>query len=53
MHKTHLESFVFEILFIGDFSSTFISLMEKFEVYNVLASKLEPLENDIRFCQAI
>ena len=23
MHKTHLEYFVFEILFIGDYSSTF------------------------------
>ena len=23
MHKTHLKSFVFEILFIGDYSSTF------------------------------
>ena len=33
MHKTHLKSFVFEILFIGDNSSTFISLMAKFEVY--------------------
>ena len=31
MHKTHLKIFVFEILFIGDYSSTF---MAKFEVYN-------------------
>ena len=23
MHETHIESFVFEILFIGDYSSTF------------------------------
>ena len=51
MHKTHLKSFIFEILFIRDYSSTFISLMAKFEVYSVFASKLEHFENDIHFCQ--
>ena len=50
MHETQLKSFVFEMLFIGDYSSSFylfnlpeiivrhfISLMEKFEVYNVFS----------------
>ena len=48
VHKTHLKSFVFENLLIGDCSSTFISLMTKFEVY-----KFEHVENDIHFCQDI
>ena len=42
MHKAHLKSFVFEILFIGDYSLTFyprafISLTTKFEVYGVFS----------------
>ena len=55
MHKTHLKSFVFEISFIGDYNVVrpFISLMAEFEVYNVLASKLEHFENDTHFCQDI
>ena len=37
MHKTNLKSFVFEMLFIGDYIvRPFISLVAKFEVYNVL-----------------
>ena len=31
----------------------FISLMAKFEVYNLLASKLEHFENDVHFRQDI
>ena len=31
----------------------FVSLMGKFEAYNILASKLEHFENDIHFCQDI
>ena len=39
MHKTHRNSFVFEIFFIGDYSSTFYlsELMAKFEVYDVFS----------------
>ena len=40
MHKAHLKSFVFEILFIGDYSF-------------FLASKLELFENDLHFSQDI
>ena len=37
MHETHLKRFVFEILFIGVTVLPFISLMAKFEVYNVFS----------------
>ena len=50
MHKTHLKSFVFEILFIGDYSSTFYLFDGKFGMYKFLASKLDHSENDIHFC---
>ena len=41
MRKTHLKSFVFEILFIGDYSSTFyLVLMAKFEVYNLFSFQI-------------
>ena len=36
MHKTHLESFVFEILFIGDNISAFWE-MAKFKVYKIFS----------------
>ena len=42
MHKTHLKSFVFEILFIRDYTSQLKAF-----------GKLEHLENEIRFCQDI
>ena len=48
MHKTYLKSFLFELLFIG--GKPFISLMAKFEAYNVLASKLEHFKNEMHFC---
>ena len=57
MHKAHLKSYVFEILFIRDYSSTFISLMAKFEVYIYMTflaffvSLLEHLDNDIHFAK--
>ena len=35
--KKHLKSFVFEILFTGDYSPTLISLMGKFDVYNLFS----------------
>ena len=34
-HKTHLKSFSFVILFIGDYSPTSFFFMTNFEVYNV------------------
>ena len=36
MHKTHPESFVFEILFIGEYSSAFWE-MAKVNVYNMFS----------------
>ena len=54
MHKTNLKSFVLKIFFIGDDGSTFLSLVTKFEVYNVYKlSKLDHFENDIHFCRGV
>ena len=53
MHKTHLKSYVFKIFLSEVIARPFISLMAKFEVYNVFASKLGHFENDIHFCQDI
>ena len=46
MHKTHLESFVFEILFMGDYSPTFY-----LSAGTAWASEQDHLENGIHFCQ--
>ena len=54
MHNTRLKGFVFEILFIGDHSSTFyLFLWQSLKCTMFIASKLEHFENDIRFCQDI
>ena len=53
IHKTHLKSFVFETVFTEIIVRPFLSLMTKFEVYNILASKLDHFENDIHFCRDI
>ena len=54
MHKTHPTKLVFEILFVGDYSSTFYLFDGKsLKRITYLASKLEHFENDIHFYQDI
>ena len=50
MHKTHLKSFAFEILFIGDYSLTFWQSLKNI---TFLASELQHFQNDVNFCQGI
>ena len=47
MHKTHKKALFSELCLLEITVRTFISLMTKFEVYNVLASKLDHFKNYI------
>ena len=55
MHKTHLKSFVFETLFMGDYSSTLYlsDHGQSLKFITFSASELEHFENGVHFCQGI
>ena len=57
MHKTHLKSFVFETLFVENYSLNFYlfdgKVCGQVDCITFLASKLEHFENDMHFCQDI